>query len=118
MNKTIKTNRRGAHHAIIRRWNFKASALSGRIVRPGDVYLSGYGHLPAEHIETFQADLRVSREYGREMFVVYSYVTPIGWAVGDNVTIPDVKYSVTTSRHQSIARHGLTSPRTAELVSA
>lgn len=41
----------------------------------------------------------------KEAYVVYSYNTPIAW--WDATTgwvIPDVKYSPTTSRHQSIVR--------------
>jgi hypothetical protein len=36
------------------------------------------------------------------VYVIYSYETPIAWAVeGDELlTVPDVNYSLTTSRHQ------------------
>lgn len=38
-------------------------------------------------------------------YVVYSYTTPIAWLNADGTwTVPDVKYSVTTSRHQSKIR--------------
>ena len=42
-------------------------------------------------------------------YVVYSYATPIGWfdlATG-RWTVPAVKYSVTTSRHQHLLRAGI-----------
>lgn len=43
------------------------------------------------------------RESAREAtYTVYSYDTPIAWLTPDGVWIvPDVKYSVTTSAHQS-----------------
>jgi len=35
-------------------------------------------------------------------FVVYSYATPIGWMLKDGTAVvPDVKYSVTTSKQQA-----------------
>lgn len=34
-------------------------------------------------------------------YVVYSYNTPIAWHSASGWIVPDVKYSVTTSRHQS-----------------
>lgn len=41
----------------------------------------------------------------KEAYVVYSYNTPIAWwDAATGWVIPDVKYSPTTSRHQSIVR--------------
>lgn len=37
-------------------------------------------------------------------YIVYSYATPIAWHGKDGWTIPDTKYSVTTSNHQNIVR--------------
>ena len=34
-------------------------------------------------------------------YVIYSYATPIAWRTQGQWHTPDVKYSVTTSRHQS-----------------
>lgn len=51
-----------------------------------------YGQLPIEYHESF---------YG-STYAVYSYWTPIAWLNEDGVWIsPDVKYSVTTSKHQN-----------------
>lgn len=36
--------------------------------------------------------------------VLYSYQTPIAYAVGDEFFINDTKYSVTTSRHQNLLK--------------
>jgi hypothetical protein len=42
------------------------------------------------------------------VYVVYSYQTPIAWVTSDGKThIPDVKYSVTTTKHQHITRKAL-----------
>lgn len=37
-------------------------------------------------------------------YVIYSYATPIAWKMDDKWFIPDVKYSVTTTRHQNKIR--------------
>jgi hypothetical protein len=56
------------------------------------------GRLPGEH----HASLK------RADYVVYSYSTPIAWHTEDGWVMPDEKYSVTTSRHQSRIRTALT----------
>jgi hypothetical protein len=53
------------------------------------------GYLPRE----FRTMLDSHRE--RVTFTVYSYGTPIAWHVaGSGWIVPDVRYSVTTSKHQ------------------
>lgn len=55
---------------------------------------SGGGQLPREY--SIPADA---------VYVVWSYGTPIAWVDSRNrVTIPDVKYSVTTTYHQTLCR--------------
>lgn len=69
-------------------------SLSG-LFTLGAPYNTGY--LPDEH----RHDLREAWEHaGTDLFVVYSYGTPIAWHDGERWTRPAVKYSVTTSRHQ------------------
>lgn len=48
---------------------------------------------------------------GRVLYIVWSYETPIAWFVRSAINaqrsgwvMPDVRYSVTTSKHQSVAR--------------
>ena len=54
------------------------------------------GRLPKEYSDVLQDEsFKGTLEY-----VVYSYATPIGWYANGEWTIPDVKYSNTTSRHQ------------------
>lgn len=51
---------------------------------------------------------RLPREYSvpaTAVYVVFSYATPLGWVDADGtVTIPDERYSVTTSKQQGYVR--------------
>lgn len=63
--------------------------------------LGSTGRLPAEWVDVYRSD----REKPGISYVVYSYATPIAWVREDGETvIPDVGYSVTTSRHQTLCR--------------
>lgn len=67
-----------------------------------DVSMSGSGRLPSEWLARLEADHKSDNGI---MYMVYSYRTPIAWVLGDgSVTVPAVKYSVTTSRTQSAVR--------------
>lgn len=68
------------------------------------------GRLPSPYAEQYNA----SRDLGSITYVVLSYNTPIAWVLDTGVVvIPDVKYSISTTRHQSYL-YGLraTHPRT------
>lgn len=53
------------------------------------------GRLPADY----------SASLGDATYVVYSYDTPIAWwSEANGWTVPDQRYSVTTSRHQTKVR--------------
>jgi hypothetical protein len=95
------TIRNGAEAAIRERVPFTAGNLHAE--RPTEL---GYvGKLPDE----WKHLLRVDDAAVGVDYVVYSYLTPIAWVTKDgDVRIPDVKYSVSTSRHQGIVRHALT----------
>lgn len=101
---SIRNDRLGIRDAIRNREAFTASAMWAMPYVPGHPPCST-GELPAEWRERFLAD--------RPTYVVYSYRTPIGWVRdeedGTNVltVAPDVRYSVTTSKHQSAAALGL-----------
>ncbi len=62
-------------------------------------YSVSMGSLPSQYYDSAS----------KAHYVVYSYRTPIAWYV-PNVgwVMPDVKYSVTTSRHQSKVRTAIT----------
>lgn len=70
-------------------------------------FVSGYvttGILPAEWADALRSDIanRIDRA-----FVVYSYATPIAWWTDTaGWVIPEVRYSVTTSRAQGFVRRG------------
>lgn len=81
-------NQRQATTAIATRTPFKASALTGR---PG---FDGYG----------QMDRNLALGIEGADFVVYSYATPIAWSIGGSWIVPEVRYSVTTTRHQNLVR--------------
>lgn len=75
----------------------------------GDGSLTGgtLGRLPV-HAARLPADVFAAFDAAASsgpLYVVASYGTPITWAgPGEPLTVPDVRYSVTTSRHQGIAR--------------
>jgi hypothetical protein len=57
-----------------------------------------WGQLPQSHRATLDTD-RIDN--GGTIYVVYSYSTPIAWYTHAwGWRIPEVRYSVTTSRHQ------------------
>lgn len=78
---------------------FKASNFSGDRKVPGEGCRS-YGELPYTYIADVQ----------KADYVVYSYATPIGWHTPEKHnpagrwTVPSLKYSQSTSRHQNIVR--------------
>jgi hypothetical protein len=90
------TNLRQARNEIASARNFTGNTMSGEanISRYGMV-----GRLPSEWRDAFKTN---DHDY-----VVYSYCTPIAWVDNGVATIPNVKYSQTTSCHQSLARYGL-----------
>lgn len=53
------------------------------------------GMLPVEYHQAFE-----TASAATDFYAVYSYATPIAWHSNGQWTIPPVKYSVTTSRHQ------------------
>lgn len=67
-------------------------------------YVPGTGRLPNEWREQLERD--------NPGYIVFSYGTPIGWLArrsnGKRVfVIPDVRYSPTTSAHQSVVRRAV-----------
>lgn len=97
MTRTIRTTTGNAHRPISDLSPFTTSgALSGRTPHGETFTAWDSGRLPREHVDSFQ----------RATYAVYSYATPIAWVTDGAWAIPDVRYSVTTSRHQSAARYG------------
>lgn len=92
---------------------------AGDSIRRRETFVAGDGSLTAEYLhgagplswgrapDAVTAAIREARARCAELplYVVLSYGTPIAYAVtGSPLTVPDVRYSVTTSRHQGIAR--------------
>lgn len=100
----MKTTTRTAAPAIAARQPFTTSgALVGEFLTAGSA--SRLGRLPDAHRVTWR---KAVKTHGRDLYVVWSYGTPIGWAgPGEALTIPEVKYSSTTTKHQGNLRRSL-----------
>lgn len=87
--------------ALAARKTFTGNSLSARVTAwPTHGILPGlYRGILTEHAEQ-------ARERGASLYVVYSYATPIAWVATDEhaAYVPDVRYSRTTSRGQSLVR--------------
>ena len=99
----IRTTVADAHIAIAARQAFIADSMSAEWTtspfRPGD-------DLAFEERGQLMADTRDAE--GQQLYVVYSYATPIAWVLPNGtVRFPAVRYSMTTSRHQGQAARGL-----------
>lgn len=98
---TITRNiaRRQVPEAIKNREQFKASALAGRYTRSSDEWHTGI--LPDEWRPAWVQAVRL------HAYAVWSYLTPILWILPSGEVIePPVRYSQTTSIHQTYARRG------------
>lgn len=81
---------------ITAREMFKANSVQAL---PSNAIGIGYAH----HLTAEQRS-----ELEQSSYVVYSYDTPIAWTKADGSLFLDGrKYSATTSRHQSLVRHGM-----------
>ena len=64
-------------------------------------YSMGTGMLPSEYAEKYHAD--------KPSYVVKHWATPIAWHGESGWSVPDVKYSSTTSRRQNAIRRSINS---------
>ena len=98
---TTRTSTRNAAGLIAARQPFTTSG-SLRGGPPG--HWPEHGRLPADH----GSALMDSVVAGAVEYIVYSYGTPIAWHRTDTGwTVPDVRYSATTSRHQGAVRQAV-----------
>lgn len=88
--------------ALIAREPFYGNSMSAEYI--ATEHYQSTGRLPSPDAEWFQRDREKADSLTLSFYVVYSYATPIGWAFGDWVVIPEVKYSPTTSKQQSKVR--------------
>jgi len=97
--KTTKINGHKAAPYIAQRIDFTShGALSSRTYTSDDFAPNYYGgQLPREHL-----DALIAAHKAGTVYVVFSYETPIAWYSEHNNTwtIPNVKYSITTTQHQ------------------
>ena len=80
-------------------------SLRGAFATVGNA--SQLGRLPDEWRAVWSDAVKsATNKHGdNPMFAVWSYGTPIAWhTVTDGWVVPDVRYSVTTSKHQGQAR--------------
>lgn len=82
--------------AIAKHEEFRSGALRGEA---GPAV--SYGRLPQGYVRLCEREAPT--------YVVYSYATPIAWwSPAGGWTVPDVRYSVTTGRHQGYVRTAMT----------
>lgn len=95
---------------------FKASAMAGMRLEGGALQAAAFhgwdietDRLPARHVKRLSAAaVEAAMLPGAALYIVYSYRTPIAWRIdapdaspdGAVWTVPDVKYSPTTTHHQ------------------
>jgi hypothetical protein len=95
---TTRTSNAKAGDLITNRVGFTGNNLYG-VVTPYDGRIQWSGQLPQEFRDQLALD--------RPDFIVYSYATPIAWHSDKGWFIPEVKYSVTTSKHQNYVRRAI-----------
>lgn len=101
----IHSNRSKVIGAIMAREDFQnAKSLSGKTTdRPLGIMA---GQL--RDSRAFYAAMDAAQGEARKVYVVKSYDTPIGWHVeGVGWTVPDEKFSVTTTNHQGLLRQAV-----------
>ena len=82
---------------IANRIAFNGSNLAGYLWPLCREFTPSIGMLPADYLDELK---------GVE-YIVYSYGTPIAWFKNGEWTIPALKYSVTTSKHQNYVRRAV-----------
>lgn len=96
---THRVNLQQVPNCIRGRLRFDAN----RTMRGGPEAICGTGRLPDAYVPCcFNLD-----RYADDFYAVYSYTTPIAWFANGQWTVPEVHYSVTTSRHQNIVRKAI-----------
>lgn len=98
----VHTTIRNAGQPIADRETFDTAGRTLWGSYAGDGNIDCTGKLSEEH----QTELRNAyAHHGHNLYIVWSYFTPIAWGThGHELYIPAAKYSVTTSKHQSIVR--------------
>lgn len=94
----IRTTLRTVASVIAARKEFKGSNMHGKNVARYCYTKNTDPHsqLPVEYQQQLMADNTKGDTY-----IVYSYQTPIAWCANGRWTVPNVKYSQSTTRQQS-----------------
>lgn len=64
--------------------------------------LRGARKLPGVHVSSGRGSARFAELAGMGDYVVYSYATPIAYAVGNELFVTSERFSTTTSRGQNL----------------
>lgn len=102
----MRVNKAAAAIYMRERAPFESGNLVGRKVgRYGEPAM---GLLPQQWVARIRLHLAEAKEVRGGVYIIHSYSTPIAWVTSDNeVVIPDVTYSPTTTRHQTLVRRAL-----------
>jgi hypothetical protein len=72
-------------------------------------YMPSTGYLPEVEKDKLRQFIAGKADtVNAEVYIVFSYGTPIAWGDSETLYMPDHKYSVTTSKTQSYVRQGMT----------
>ena len=101
---TIRSTTRNAATIARALKNDEDFTTSGALKGVAGPYGIEFGRMAQDDINA----MRTAREVGID-YVVYSYGTPIAYRTEDTGewVVPDAKYSVTTSKHQSVVRYAV-----------
>jgi hypothetical protein len=96
-------NYRQIPDAVAARQPFQGNSMSAERVAPGRYVRFGFlSQADAKLLDQAADD---AKHKGETLYVVYSYGTPIAWGLdGRDLYVPEVRYSVTSGRHQGICR--------------
>ena len=86
---------------------FSGHSPWAKYVHDDEAGLCHFGRLSPSDTALLRDDLLRASLRGERVYLVRSYQTPIAWAYGDVVRIPEAKYSVTTSKAQGHVRRHL-----------
>ena len=95
---TTRTSNQKAGDLIASRVGFTGNNLYGFVTSYGSTVYE-YGMLPQYLHDQLKSD--------QPDYIVYSYGTPIAWHSDKGWFIPNIKYSVTTSKHQNYVRRAV-----------
>jgi hypothetical protein len=96
-----KLSKKKIEDAVTAGKDFKLSSMHG-----DSAWNSVYGYLPENWVEVYKSNRGDADN--PIVFTIFSYSTPIAWRLEDGTWIvPPVKYSVTTTGHQSAVTYAL-----------